>query len=273
MAKINTLVADIHKIFTEYKKPSDEEILSFALSLAKTVGSKFGRKPFAASLWMSNIGSKCQRKLWYSVHQHEKAEQLPPSSSIKFLFGDILEELLLFLAKVAGHNVSDRQKSVELDGVRGRLDCRIDNELVDVKSSSSFGMAKFQGGGLHSDDPFGYLDQLGVYAAVEGDSRGHFLVVDKQLGHLELSSYAFAGMGDIRDKIAAAKATIAKTEPPERGFADVKDGESGNRKLGTACSYCAFKSHCWPNLRTFIYSRGPVYLTRVSLLPKVPEVK
>jgi hypothetical protein len=272
LPQINTLIKDIHAIFTEYKKPTDDEVMSFALSLAKTVGSKFGRKPFAASLWMSNIGSKCQRKLWYSVHEHEKGEQLPPSASIKFLFGDILELLVLFLSKLAGHEVTDQQKSVELDGVRGRLDARIDGELVDIKSSSSFGMAKFQNNGLLDDDPFNYLSQLGVYAAVEGDSRGHFLVIDKQLGHIELSSYAFSGL-DVKKTIANAKTTVALTSPPPRGFEDVLDGKSGNRKLCTACSYCNFNKHCWPGLRTFIYSRGPVYLTRVAKLPDVPEIK
>lgn len=270
---ISTLVEDIYDVFRNHTKPSDDDIMAFAFALAKIIGSKFGRKPFAASLWMSNVGSKCKRKLWYSVHAHEKAEPLPPAANLKFLFGDILEQLLVFLAKVAGHTVTDQQKSVEIDGVRGRLDGRIDGELVDIKSSSSFGMEKFRNGGLNQDDPFNYLSQLGTYAAVEGDSRAHFLVVDKQLGHVELSSYPFAGDIDIKKQIVEAKAVLASAAPPPRGFDDVKDGESGNRKLRTPCAYCSFKSECWPNLRTFIYSRGPVYLTRVALLPKVLEVK
>jgi hypothetical protein len=42
-------------------------------------------------------------------------------------------------------------------------------------------------------------------------------------------------------------------------------------KLGTGCSYCAFKKHCWPGLRGFAYSGGPRYLTNVVKTPDVPE--
>ena len=34
-----------------------------------------------------------------------------------------------------------------------------------------------------------------------------------------------------------------------------------------------YRKECWKGLRTFIYSSGPVYLTKVVNLPKVPEFK
>ena len=64
---------------------------------------------------------------------------------------------------------------------------------------------------------------------------------------------------------------VAEKQPPERPYKDVADGMSGNRKLGTMCSYCQFKTLCWPGLRTFVYSSGPVFMTKVVKTPNVLE--
>jgi len=37
------------------------------------------------------------------------------------------------------------------------------------------------------------------------------------------------------------------------------------------CSYCQYKEHCYPNLRTFAYAYGPKYLVDVVKLPRVEE--
>ena len=58
----------------------------------------------------------------------------------------------------------------------------------------------------------------------------------------------------------------------DRHYKDQEFDKSGNRKLCMNCSYCSFKKTCWPNLRTFIYSHGPVFLTHVERPPKVEEV-
>ena len=55
-------------------------------------------------------------------------------------------------------------------------------------------------------------------------------------------------------------------------------GKSGNMTLCTECKYCSHKLHCWTDanggkgLRAFMYANGPVFLTDVKNLPKVPEV-
>ena len=46
---------------------------------------------------MSNIGSKCVRKLWLEKNNQDKVEKLRPSDKFKFLYGDLLESLLLFI--------------------------------------------------------------------------------------------------------------------------------------------------------------------------------
>ena len=40
--------------------------------------------------------------------------------------GDILEALLILLTDLSGHEVTEQQKEVEIDGVKGHKDCRID---------------------------------------------------------------------------------------------------------------------------------------------------
>jgi hypothetical protein len=228
---------------------------------------------------MSNLGSKCARKLWYSINRPELSEPLPASARLKFLYGDVLEELLMFLARAAGHTVEDEQAEVTLEGVRGHIDGTIDGELVDCKSASSFGFKKFKEHGLQHDDPFGYLVQLDGYLTSSSSlpslverNRAHFLAVDKTLGHIALDTHARSDT-DYKTLVAQRKAMLAFPQPPARAFSDEPDGKSGNRKLGLACSYCSFKHSCWPGLRVFNYSRGPTYLTTVGQEPKVEEIK
>jgi len=63
-------------------------------------------------------------------------------------------------------------------------------------------------------------------------------------------------------------------EPPERSFDPVPQSPknpNGNEKLSMACSYCDFKKECYPNLRKFIYSDKPLFLTKVVKKPMVAE--
>ena len=82
---------------------------------------------------MSSIG-KPTRQLWYDklIHNSE-ARPLAPSTRIKFLYGHILEDLLILLSRVAGHTVTEEQKEVEVEGIKGHQDCKIDGVLVDCK--------------------------------------------------------------------------------------------------------------------------------------------
>ena len=68
----------------------------------------------------------------------QKQDLLAPSTRIKFLYGHILEDLLILLSRVAGHTVTEEQKQVDVEGIKGHQDCKIDGELVDCKSASGF---------------------------------------------------------------------------------------------------------------------------------------
>lgn len=276
---IDTLVSDIYALLDpNYNHEfNPDNVDDFGRRLATHVSNRLAESKSHPTLRLSNIGTPCQRKLWYTINTPESAEPLSPAARFKFLFGDILEELLLFLAKEAGHTVEGQQDELEINGIKGHRDAIIDGRVVDVKSASTFSFRKFASNGLREDDPFGYLDQIGAYLRASGDDPGvkekdvaSFLVVDKTLGNICLDTYPKSDQ-DYSAKIDSLKEMVAKDEPPERHYTDVPDGKSGNRKLSTACSYCAFKRSCWPSLRTFIYSNGPVFLTNVAREPKVSE--
>lgn len=237
-----------------------------------------GGRSHVPALRMSNIGSPCERKLWYSINASEQREELPPATRMKFLFGDILEALLLFLAEAAGHDVQGTQDTQEIEGVKGHRDAVIDGVVVDAKSASTYSYKKFENHELESNDPFGYIDQLQSYLyagqtddIVTDKERAAFLVIDKTLGNICLDVHKkkdFPYDALYRYK----KEVVNSPEVPERGFEPEADGKSGNKKLGTNCSYCDFKSVCHPNLRTFLYSNGPRFLTHIAKVPDVPEV-
>jgi CRISPR/Cas system-associated exonuclease Cas4 (RecB family) len=275
---IDTLVDDIYKVIIEDHTFSEDNVKAFGQKLATNIQNKLSRERTDPKLWMSNIGQPCERKLWYTINKPELAEALPREVYVKFLFGDILEELLLFLAKEAGHKIEGEQERIEINGVSGRRDAIIDGVIIDVKSCSSRAFDKFKCGLTTEDDDFGYLTQLNMYLygsrsdprVIEKDISA-FLTIDKTLGHIGLNKQKF-DCKDYDEEVARKKEIISRQEAPERAFTDKEEGKSGNRKLGSPCSYCPFKQICWPGVRTFIYSNGPMFLTVVNKLPKVPEV-
>lgn len=281
--QINTLVDDIFKVFTEDHEFDEGNVEAFGKRLSEIIRNRVGRSNDMPSLRMSNLGQPCLRKLWYEINKPEAREPMEREARLKFLYGDILEELLLFLAKEAGHDVQGEQDTLTINGVDGHRDAVIDGVLVDVKSASSFSFQKFADGTLAEDDAFGYIDQINAYLAASKDDplvkekgRAAFLAVDKTLGKVTLSPVDSNGV-DYDRKITEIRHILSQTEPPKRGFADLPDGKSGNRKLGLNCSYCDFKHTCWPKLETYLYKQGknykPVHLTKVARAPRVEKVE
>lgn len=281
MKKIETIVDDIYDVLSDREhKYNPENTKALGEAIAETVVSKLGADQ-TPRLRFSNIGEKCNRRLWYQINQPEKAEALPPWTRMKFLFGDILEALVLFLSKEAGHNVTGEQTKMELEGLSGSRDAVVDGVTVDVKSASTYSLNKFKDHLKPTEDAFGYLDQVGAYTeagqadeVVEDKDRFGFLAVDKTLGHivLDLHSKRKDSAEYYRDTIRRKTEAIKSEGAPDRAFVPELDGKSGNEKLGTKCSYCEFKRTCYPGVRTFAYSNGPRYLTKVVRLPDVPEI-
>lgn len=280
MKTIDTLVQDINEFLVEGSQEPLEELsekygtLFQELLKSRSLASSKAKK---GTLRMSNVGKPCERQLWYEVNGVE-GEPLPPEAHMKFLFGDVIELLLLFLAEASGHVVEGTQDTQEIEGIKGHRDAVIDGTLIDVKSASSYSFQKFENGSLAENDSFGYIDQIQsyLYAGQTDDKitdkdRAAFLVVDKTLGKICLDIHERKNLP--YDKIFRhKKAVVSSPEIPERGFSPIPDGKSGNEKLGTNCSYCQFKATCFPQLRAFAYSAGPRYLSRVVKEPDVYEI-
>ena len=76
----------------------------------------------------------------------------------------------------------------------------------------------------------------------------------------------------IKEKIQKYKDIVALPNPPKCECKLEPEGVSGNMKLDVKASYSPYRYSCFPNLRTFLYSRGPVYLAHVVKEPNVTEV-
>lgn len=278
---INTLVEDINQVI-KGKGGWTEAVNEYFM---QTMGEAATRRltpstePRAKTLRMSNIGSPCKRKLWYYLNLPEHEQDLPAHTHLKFMYGEIIENLILSLAKAAGHTVEGEQDEIVVDGIVGHRDAVIDGVTIDVKSASSPSFKKFEKNELRVDDPFGYIQQLTgyVYGAkddplVTDKTGGAFLVMDKTLGHICLDYYDLTPeLHLFPSRLVATKMMATMKTEPHREFDPVPDGKSGNMKLPAACSYCDYKWNCWKGLRGFAYSNGPTYLTKVINLPKVPE--
>jgi len=266
-------VPDIYSLFSQ-EEPFDVALFrQFGDNLHDLVESRFHTKHSGNGyLRMSNIG-RPDRQLWYDINSTGDKESLPPHTLIKFAYGDVIEQMILLYAKMAGHTVEQEQAEVEVDGIKGHIDAIIDGVLVDVKSASSFSFQKFDSGALFlpGNDPFGYVAQLCGYIEATGLERGGFLAVDKTLGKIcfcEIPADVIAKY-KVRDRIAHIKEVVASPDLPPRCYPDVPDGTSGNMKLATGCSYCPHKFACWPDLKTYFYSTGPRYLTKVVREPRI----
>lgn len=281
----DTLVADIYRLVETKQAGSDVDIEAAIEKFGENVKSLM-RQEFVdvkerdnRFLRLSSIG-RTDRYLW-NVINGTGEEILEPHTRVKFLYGHLIEELLLFLTRMAGHTVTDEQKVCTVAGVKGHMDCKIDGVVTDVKSTSSYGFKKFKDGTLAEDDPFGYIGQIKAYAHSEGETKYGWLAMDKQNGHLTYLLYDETDTNhamhkhldyDIEERVKHVKKLVVGPEPDKFCYSSVPDGKSGNMKLAAGCSYCQFKEHCYPDLRVFAYSNGPKFLVKVVNEPRVQEI-
>ena len=278
-----TIPTDIYRMLITKKLADGADVEAIADTFAEECREAFVQalgppQVREGSLRLSAVG-KPNRQLYNAFHG-VVGEELTGSTYIKFLYGHIIEALVLALTEASGHEVTEKQKECVVEGVKGHQDARIDGVLCDVKSASAYGFKKFKNRQMPFDDAFGYVAQMKAYAAHEGDTKYGWLVMDKQSGELVWSGYDEATMTeaekevfdyDIRERVIDVKKLVAGDLPP-LCYQPVPDGKSGNVKLAVGCSYCAFKATCFPGLRTFIYANGPKYLTVTNNVPKVTEV-
>tara|TARA_B100000780_G_scaffold250241_1_gene196299 strand:+ start:4218 stop:5072 length:855 start_codon:yes stop_codon:yes gene_type:complete len=225
---------------------------------------------------MSNVG-KPDRQLWYEKRDPAGRGSIDAPTQVKFLYGHLLEEIVLMLVRMTEHKVTDEQKEVVVEGITGHMDCKIDGEVVDIKTASRFAFNKFKEGRLAQDDPFGYLGQLAAYEAAEGTENGGFLVLNKESGELCMCVPDDLDKPNIKTKITNLLSALDLETQPDFCYPVVPDGKKGNMKLSKGCSWCSYKHDCYKDsndglgLRAFKYANGMTYLTEVVVPPKVEE--
>ena len=279
MPELNDLPKDIYSLFDpdQGHECNEENLNAFADNLKQLLRERLAKheRP-ASSLRFSALG-KPDRQAWFDAHPDPaKEEPLTPKTYLKFMYGDVIEQLLLFLAKEAGHSVEQEQAEVSVDGVKGHIDAIIDGVVVDVKSASPYGYKKFKDGEVVANDPFGYVAQLSGYSNVLTPGQdAAWLAQDKVSGDICISrlSVPVIKAHPPAERIEQLKKVVSLEEPPSYCHELVPDGKSGNLKLDTPCSYCRHKFRCRDGIRTFLYSTGPRFLAKVVREPDVPEVK
>jgi hypothetical protein len=296
MAKhIDDLVKDIDTMLDSLNQGQDipvseEAVKQLGIDMAEVIKDAFtsrgnGPRP-KDRIAPTELGETCQRKLWYSRQPSQLKEKMVPHTYIKFLYGHLLECLVLFLARQAGHTVEREQEVIETQKqgvtIRGRIDAVIDGVCVDVKSASKFGFKKFQEGVTEDQDTFGYLSQIAAYQTATLNPKSAFLAINKESGKLCLSPVDKT-LGEATQHVEQkvkflAPALTADTEPEfQQEHAAVPHGKK-NYRLSVKCSYCHFKHTCWKDsndgqgLKGYIYSNGPVWLTQVNEEPRVPMI-
>ena len=283
MKKLENLIKDVYKPLEDLSNgiplPLTEKALDETMERLKASILSWARpseRDNKFTLRMSNIGRPA-RQLWYQKRD-TSTNVVDGASQIKFLYGHILEEIVLMLVRMSGHKVTDEQKEVKVNNIVGHMDCKIDGEVVDVKTASSFAFKKFEQGRLSDDDPFGYLGQLSGYEESEGTSKGGFLVINKESGQLCLHRPEELDKPNIKDKIDNLISCLDLDERPEKCYHPVPEGKKGNYNLPKPCAWCKYKFECHDDanegkgLRIFKYANGLVYLTHVAVEPQVEEI-
>lgn len=284
MPKIGDLIPDIEAVLRNQATSVNSDILTHlgtavAMKTAAAVKSTHA-PPKAGVIRMSELGTQCGRKLWYTRQPTSKPEELLPHTRVKFLYGDYIEEMMLALARIAGHKVEGEQTRLELpakDGftIVGHRDAIVDDVLIDVKSASTFAFDKFTSGLNDDNDAFGYRAQLQAYQLATDVQEGRklpmgWLVVEKQNGKMLYAPHKASQHINLEAVVTNAVAALSSTKPPERAF-DLLPDKTG-LKLGVQCSYCPYKKECWPDLRAFSSYRGPVFYAKVHSEPRLKEI-
>ena len=281
MKELSTLVDDVYETvtaITEGQEIPDELLNELGDKIKQTIktwATPQNRNKF--TLRMSNIGRPA-RQLYYSNQQTQDITH-SAETQIKFLYGHLLEDILIFFVKLSGHVVTDEQKEVTVNGIKGHMDCKIDGEVIDIKTASNYAFKKFKNKTLRDDDPFGYISQLAGYEKSEGTNNGGFLALNKESGELALYQPEELDKPNVKSLISnLLEILLSYNKAPEKCYKPVPAGLKGNMKLPVGCLYCAYKIECnkdtndGEGLRMFKYAKGIEYLTTVVVPPKVEEV-
>jgi hypothetical protein len=218
---------------------------------------------------------------WYEPSKGEPpfAEAGNPFLNVKFTFGDLVEELAVVMIENAGYEVTDRQKRVETPDyeltswkARGSMDGKIGNCVVDIKSCADVSFQKYKRlGNTLGDDPFGYAAQIDGYAYCEGTDERAIIFMNKHDGEIHIvdrTDESISAPYDRLIEIDTASSNMFQGKLPPM-HPEAQTSNANGVKLGTVCSYCPFKYHCYQTagmeITGHIKSGRPHYYVKESL--------
>jgi len=217
---------------------------------------------------MSGLGRPiCQQILEREKH----VEDMDYNAFFRFLFGDIVESVLVLIMEQADVEIVEKQKAVSLDiagqKILGTLDLILKDEMGvdkvwDVKSASEWAFKfKYTGYGgyekIKEDDPFGYIMQGHLYGEATGLPFGGWIVVNKSSGQVAVVEAPDWQDEDRKLYMADAEKRVKRLLDPDPKFVKpfksefetykVKGEEirTGNKVLPKICGMCGYRSHCW----------------------------
>lgn len=235
------------------EKTVDEGLLSQVSLLSRwTFKRQFmeeRNRPTLGKLYLSSCG-KCPRQLAYGYLGFEKnGKEMDARAAITFWQGDLVELMLLSLAKQAGCQITSyglnqntvklKVGDVEIQGHPDGLCLDGGIRLIEVKSMSSYSFERFEKGSIDES----YLDQVNAYMAPLGLTDCIFVAMNKDNGilHEIMVPYDAERVAKIRERLWTVIESD-KEHLPERPYVpDKKDFWPWQ------CAYCGFFGTCLVN--------------------------
>lgn len=181
--------------------------------------------------------------------------------TMQMFIGDLIEASAIAIMKAAKVNVEETNKRVELSiggiNLAGTYDIKIDGRIYDIKSVSQYQFGfKFNTSSafdkIKHNDPFGYVHQGYLYAEADGSKFGGWIAINKNSGEwtvVDTPPVDNAYRKEALDVVERNIRTIKEKLPFKRCFTADQEKfygkRTGNKILGTVCSYCEFKKECW----------------------------
>ena len=257
---LHTVQLYLDKAAKEPVKISDKLVEEFGESCKSALRKQFSEKKQDKFYpRMSNIGRPlCQLQM---EAQNVKGEGQPYNAKMRNTFGNLVEALAIFVLKSSGVKIEDEQKKVnyKFNGskIEGQLDVKIDSKVWDIKSASPFSFTKKFGelGGFEEiakEDAFGYIPQGYLYSESEKADFGGWIVINKSTGEwiicetpLVDDEYRVKALKLVKNNFKALHDKV----PFKKCYDDIEETyrakKTGNRVLGTVCSFCPYKLPCW----------------------------
>lgn len=234
-----------------------QAVEEFEAVLRKQLG-RDSKEPFR--IRMSNMGrNSCQLQMEKSG---QPATRKPYNHILRMMIGDAVEVYVTALLRIAGANITGGKDRVSFDigdiTVQGESDIDLDNQVWDVKSSSSWAFKnkwKYGFRSLLEDDTFGYIGQLYGYSKGQNKEMGGWIVADKSSGEILFveAEPEPHHLKEIHQSISNTIHKVSNDMPFERCFEDEVEyfnrKPTGSKRLHKTCTFCDYKHTCWGDIK------------------------